>query len=488
VGSASESAIRWDHDTDGIVTLTLDDPTQRVNTLNALFADSFAAALDRLETERDRVTGVIVRSAKSSFLAGGDLNRLAAIEPAGRADFLADLQLRKSRTRRLELLGRPVVAVLAGAALGGGLELALACHYRIAVDDPRVVVGLPEVTLGLLPGGGGVVRTVLGLGLDRALGLILSGARLDVAGAVDAGLIDATAADEDDALHRAREWIRAHPDVRQPWDADAAGAAPRAVGTAAPGGPGATVAGDPARRAVVEIAGRVVALPVGDALQLESEALADLVVSDTAKATMQVVFFDTVRVRSRLVRATSPRRPVLVSASRSEDARATLGAAARTLEPAVRVIDLAAEPHLAAEVETARADAAQVVLDVVDGPGRVVTDVALRIDRLGDGGLVLLHAAEQELADVLPAFSRAGTLPIAVRPGQLDLDVLAPDVGAGADVDAAAARLAAALPDALVHLADVDVASVRACGLPPWTGGAARYLDKVATPTGGAHG
>jgi enoyl-CoA hydratase/carnithine racemase len=464
----TRSAIRFDRDCDGIVTVTLDDPTQRVNTLNALFADSFAAVVDRLEAERDVIVGVIVRSAKSSFLAGGDLNRLAAVQPEDRAGFLADLELRKSRTRRLERLGRPVVAVLAGAALGGGLELALACHRRIAVDHPRVVVGLPEVTLGLLPGGGGIVRTVLALGGDRALPLILSGERLDVAAAVEAGLVDATARDEHDALAAARDWILDNPGARQPWDVPGfvAGAARAEL---------EPPSGDRARRTVVEVARSAATLPVDDALRIESEGLADLVVSDAAKATMQVVFFDTVRVRSRLG-ATSPdvARRVSVVFGRTSD---VVAAAVRALEPRIRVVDLALEPHLAAEIETARADPAQIVLDVVDGPGDGPTDVALRADRLGDGGLVLLHAGEDELADVLPAFSRAGVLPIAVRRGRLDA---VSDVGPPVGTDAAE-RLAAQLYGALVHPDDIDVASVRVCGFPSWTGGVARYLDPAGT-------
>jgi enoyl-CoA hydratase/carnithine racemase len=475
VGSANEPAIRWEQDADGVVTLTMDDPTQRVNTLNALFAESLGAALGRLERERDAVTGVIVRSAKPSFLAGGDLNRLAAVQPSDRAEFLADLQQRKSRTRRLERLGRPVVAVLAGAALGGGLELALACHHRIAVDDPRVVVGLPEVTLGLLPGGGGIVRTVLGLGLDRALELILSGARLDVRAALRLGLIDDTAADETGALAQARAWILAHAGARQPWDDDGAVDVPAPDGRA-----GTSTPADPARRTVVEIAHRVLAEAVDDALRIESEGLADLVVSDAAKATMNVVFFDTVRVRSRLQKAPHARRPTIVF-TRTTDA---VEPARRTLEPRIAVVDLAEAPHLAADVGAARADAGQVVLDVVDGPGHAPTDVALRVDGLGDGGLVLLHAAEGELADVLPVFSRAGALPIAVRPGHLDV------VGAGTGVDgadwpSAAGLLAERLRDALEHPDDVDVTSVRVCGFPSWTGGAARHLEAIGRTTAG---
>src|SRR5689334_2945696 len=137
-------AIRWKRDGDGVVTLTIDDPHQRVNTLNANFTESFVSTLDRLERERDGISGVILRSGKDSFLAGADLKRLLAVQPADRDAFVADVQVRKSRMRRLETLGRPVVAVLTGPAFGGGFELALSCHRRLAVRHGRASVGLPE--------------------------------------------------------------------------------------------------------------------------------------------------------------------------------------------------------------------------------------------------------------------------------------------------------------------------------------------------------
>lgn len=165
----SEHMITWDQDADGVVTLTMDDPQARVNTMNERYQDAMDAVVDRLEAERDTVTGVVLTSAKKTFFAGGDLDSLAQAGPEDVESVFALTQRVKGQLRRLETLGRPVVAAINGTALGGGLEIALACHRRIAVDDPGLKVGLPEVTLGLLPGGGGITRLVRMVGVERAL-------------------------------------------------------------------------------------------------------------------------------------------------------------------------------------------------------------------------------------------------------------------------------------------------------------------------------
>ena len=155
----STDPIRWDRRDDGIVVITFDDPTQQVNTISARFQDAFHAVVDRLVAERDEITGVVLASAKKTWVVGADLVEFR--ESMERGESLADtLDGFKADLRRLETLGRPVVAAIDGTALGGGFEIALACHHRIAVDDPSVRIGLPEVKLGLLPGGGGVTRLV----------------------------------------------------------------------------------------------------------------------------------------------------------------------------------------------------------------------------------------------------------------------------------------------------------------------------------------
>ncbi|HEX8631582.1 MAG TPA: 3-hydroxyacyl-CoA dehydrogenase NAD-binding domain-containing protein [Catenuloplanes sp.] len=211
--------ISYDRDAAGVVTLTLDDPGQSANTMNQAYVASMTATVDRLEAERDEVTGVIVTSAKSTFFAGGDL---AEMSTATRADApaLADLLTTIKRDlRRLETFGRPVVAAINGSALGGGLEIALACHHRIALDAPDSRLGLPEVTLGLLPGAGGVTRTVRMLGLtDALMNVLLTGRRLRPVDARAAGLIDDVVGSRDEMLTRSRAWIANNPQPAQPWD------------------------------------------------------------------------------------------------------------------------------------------------------------------------------------------------------------------------------------------------------------------------------
>ncbi|MDO9354709.1 MAG: enoyl-CoA hydratase-related protein, partial [Solirubrobacteraceae bacterium] len=162
---SENSSITWDQGDDGIVVLTLDAPGQSANTMNAGYVDSMESTLDRLEAEKESITGVVITSAKKTFFAGGDLNLLRAVRPEDAAQFDEGMTHVKAQLRRLETLGRPVVSAINGAALGGGLELTLATHHRIAVDDARVKLGLPEVQLGLLPGAGGVTRTVRMLGI-----------------------------------------------------------------------------------------------------------------------------------------------------------------------------------------------------------------------------------------------------------------------------------------------------------------------------------
>jgi len=125
----------------------------------------------------------------------------------------------KAQLRRLETLGKPVVAAINGAALGGGFEIALAAHHRVVVDDPGAVVGFPEVQLGLLPGGGGVVRTVRMLGIvDALMQLLLQGQRLRPEKAKELGVVDEIVASSDELIPAAKEWIKANPEAHQPWD------------------------------------------------------------------------------------------------------------------------------------------------------------------------------------------------------------------------------------------------------------------------------
>ncbi|MEU5191338.1 3-hydroxyacyl-CoA dehydrogenase NAD-binding domain-containing protein [Streptomyces klenkii] len=220
---SERSTIRWERSDDGVVTLVLDDPEQSANTMSEAFKASLTAVADRLEAELRAdpasVRGVIFTSAKKSFFAGGDLRELIAATPADAQRVFEGSMVIKRDLRRIETLGVPVVAAVNGAALGGGYEIALACHHRIALDTPGTKIGLPEVTLGLLPGGGGVTRTVRLLGItDALLKVLLQGTQYDARRALEAGLVHEVAADRDELLAKAGAFIDAHPASQQPWD------------------------------------------------------------------------------------------------------------------------------------------------------------------------------------------------------------------------------------------------------------------------------
>ncbi|MFE0099783.1 3-hydroxyacyl-CoA dehydrogenase NAD-binding domain-containing protein [Streptomyces sp. NPDC059009] len=217
------TTIRWEQDETGVVTLVLDDPNQSANTMNQAFKESLTAIADRLEAavaaNPDSVRGVIFTSAKKTFFAGGDLRDLIAVTPeTAQLAFEAGQGIKRD-LRRIETLGKPVVAAINGAALGGGYEIALACHHRVALDGSKTKIGLPEVTLGLLPAGGGVTRTVRLMGIaDALLKVLLQGTQYNPQRALQNGLIHEVAADRDELLAKARAFIDAHPESAQPWD------------------------------------------------------------------------------------------------------------------------------------------------------------------------------------------------------------------------------------------------------------------------------
>jgi 3-hydroxyacyl-CoA dehydrogenase/enoyl-CoA hydratase/3-hydroxybutyryl-CoA epimerase len=298
------STIRWEQDGDGIVTLTLDDPNQSANTMNAAFRASLRETVDRLEAERESITGVVLTSAKKTFFAGGDLNDLIQARPEHAAEMTKSVNELKAQMRRLETLGRPVVAAINGAALGGGLELALACHRRIAASVKGTVLGFPEVTLGLLPGGGGVVRTVRMLGIQEALtSVLVQGQRHKPAEAQRLGLVDEVVDTVAELVPRAKEWIKANPDSHvQPWDRQGhkiPGGTPSSPSFAAtlPALPaflrkqlkGAPM---PAPRAILAAAVEGAQVDVETASLIETRYFVSLAIGQVAKNMTQAFFFD----------------------------------------------------------------------------------------------------------------------------------------------------------------------------------------------------
>lgn len=202
---------------DGIATLTM-DLDGKVNIMNEEFMMRMPEALDRLEAEVAAIRGVIITSAKGSFLAGGDLALMSRARPGMEAEIFGHFERLKGYLRRLEKLGRPVVALINGTALGGGYELCLACHHRIALDRDDAQIGLPEVDFGILPAAGGVIRLTHLLGFDKALPWLLQGRRTSLRQALAEGLVDELASTREDAEKRARAWILHNPESVQPFD------------------------------------------------------------------------------------------------------------------------------------------------------------------------------------------------------------------------------------------------------------------------------
>lgn len=271
------------------------------------FQKALGETLDRLEAEKEAYDGVILRSAKKTFFAGAELKDVMMLTEADGPRMFREIETMKRNFRRLEKLGKPVVALLNGAALGGGWEVALAAHCRICLDDPRIQLGLPEVTLGLLPGAGGVTKTVRVLGLQAAFPYLVEGRIMKPAEAAKLGLLQGLAATPEAQESMAREWITAHPAPMQPWDEK---------GYRMPGGTPSTpkvaqmLAVAPAMlvektrglypapeaimAAMVEGAG----VDFDTALRIESRYLAKLAVGQIAKNMITAFFFNLSAIRS----------------------------------------------------------------------------------------------------------------------------------------------------------------------------------------------
>ena len=215
MNGTNNTAVRYGQDADGIVTLTPDLPGRSMNVLDETLTRGLADAVERIVADT-AVKGVIITSGKKEFLAGADIEGLYRNTDVKAVFAMAEAY--KTILRKLETSGRPVVAALNGTALGGGLELAMACHYRIAVDNPKAKFGLPEVKLGLLPGGGGTQRLPRLIGIQAALPLMLEGKELRADQALKAGILHEVVKDIPAMLERAKAWCVANPKPVQPWD------------------------------------------------------------------------------------------------------------------------------------------------------------------------------------------------------------------------------------------------------------------------------
>ncbi|MER7621890.1 3-hydroxyacyl-CoA dehydrogenase NAD-binding domain-containing protein [Streptomyces sp. NPDC126503] len=306
---SESTTIRWEQDETGIVTLVLDDPDQSANTMNRAFRASLAAVADRVEAEKDSIRGIIYTSAKKTFFAGGDLKDMIQAGPEHAQDIFDAAMEMKRALRRIETFGKPVVAAINGAALGGGYEIALASHHRVALDTSGSKIGLPEVTLGLLPGGGGVARTVRLMGItDALLKVLLQGTQYSPARALDNGLVHELAATHEEMMAKAIAFIDAHPESRQPWDVPGykiPGGTPSNPKFAAnlPAFPAnlrkqLNGAPYPAPRNIMAAAVEGSQVDFETAQVIESRYFTELVTGQTAKNMIQAFFFDLQAVNS----------------------------------------------------------------------------------------------------------------------------------------------------------------------------------------------
>lgn len=215
--------LRLCKDTDGILEISFDQSGSSVNTMGSDYDEAMREVMALIEQrlQNETIKGIYVCSAKpGQFFAGGDIKEMLEMEldcsAERRAEMYQAILATKSVLRRLETLGVPVAVGINGACLGGGYEIALSCHYRVAVKG--VQVGLPESAIGLMPGAGGVVRLTYLLGIQAALPLIAQGKRLRAEKALSLGLVDEVVDDEEQLAAAAKHWILSHPQYAQPWD------------------------------------------------------------------------------------------------------------------------------------------------------------------------------------------------------------------------------------------------------------------------------
>lgn len=299
--------IQYALNNDGIATLTFDEPDSPVNTMCKQWQSDLDDVTALVLKNRDAIKGIILASAKSTFFAGADLHAVMRLQPSDAPQAYAEVERLKHHLRTLETLGIPVVSCLNGAALGGGWEVALVGHHRVAVDDPKIQFGLPEVTLGLLPGAGGVTKMTRHLGLMAAQPYLIAGKLFGPREALALGLIHELVADASQLRARALDWIAANPGAQHPWDAK---------GYKIPGGTPA----DPQVAAALSVAPAVLKkqtrglypapeailacmvegalVDMDTALRIESRYLAPLLTGANAKAMISAFFFDLNAIKS----------------------------------------------------------------------------------------------------------------------------------------------------------------------------------------------
>ncbi|MDR6861127.1 3-hydroxyacyl-CoA dehydrogenase NAD-binding domain-containing protein [Variovorax guangxiensis] len=290
-------------DADGIALIAIDLPDRSMNVITPGLTQELAAAVERVAAEVG-IRGAVLTSAKAEgFVAGADIGFMAGLLEDG-IDAPAGARLAEPLSlvlRRLEICGKPFAAAINGLALGGGLELALACHYRVLADAPKVAVGLPEVGLGLLPGGGGTQRLPRLIGIEKSLPLLLTGQQLRPAEALKLGVVHALA-EPAQVVQAARQWLLASPKATQPWDEKGyrvpGGAGPtashvsRTVTAATTLAAAQTQRNLPAPLAILSAVYEGAQLPMDGALAIERKYFGQLLASDVARNLMRTMFIN----------------------------------------------------------------------------------------------------------------------------------------------------------------------------------------------------
>jgi 3-hydroxyacyl-CoA dehydrogenase/enoyl-CoA hydratase/3-hydroxybutyryl-CoA epimerase len=283
-------------DSNGIVTLSISRKDKPMNVVDRLFLDQLIEKWKEVE-QTPGLRGVFITSSNPEFVAGADLGVFEKGDRPAIKSLIDDMHM---IYRKIEKSPVPVVAGINGACLGGGYELALSCHYRIALDSPKTQIGLPEVSLGLLPGAGGTQRLPRLIGYQKAIPLITQGQRLNPGQAKENGLVDLVVADRDQMVAQAKDWILKNPQAKQPWDDEKFKLpggeiqSPKAAQFFA--GANAmtrekTMGNYPAPRFILSCIYEGLQLPIERALELEKKYFCELAAHPSARAQIRTLFF-----------------------------------------------------------------------------------------------------------------------------------------------------------------------------------------------------
>ena len=291
----------------GIATLTYDEPDSPVNTMCTQWQTDLIEATAQVVKDNDAIKGIVMASNKATFFAGADLRGLMRHKASDAVALFREIETMKKCFRTLETLGKPVVCCLNGSALGGGWEVALIGHYRVATDKPKTQFGLPEVTLGLIPGASGITKMTRLLGLMGAQPYILESKLFNPRQALELGLVHELVNDDPALRPAALAWIAANPASIQPWDAKGyklpggTPTNPKIAGalTVAPAMLKKTTRGlYPAPEAALAAMVEGAMVDFDTALRIESRYLAQIAVNPVARNMVNTFFFNLNAIKS----------------------------------------------------------------------------------------------------------------------------------------------------------------------------------------------